>query len=124
MSNRQLRVTGSGLLTAVLVGGEPHPGLIVASSRWSLSTVTMPARVFAGTAAWWEIAASLAIAVLFAGLTIRIAARAYRSSVLHTGSRLTAVHRSCRHVVARPRGGCRRQPSRRVRPGRGLVDGS
>ncbi|MEU8924989.1 ABC transporter permease [Kitasatospora sp. NPDC048545] len=53
------------------------------------STVTMPARVFAGTAAWWEIVASLAIAALFAALTVRIAARAYRSSVLHTGSRMS-----------------------------------
>ncbi|WP_329314148.1 MULTISPECIES: ABC transporter permease [unclassified Streptomyces] len=143
--------TASGLLTAVLVGGIPHLGSIVASSGWFLvfyvigfgtvcclfaglgalasrtqdmqsataplqllitatymcsivgkgvvvtiasfvpiaSTVTMPARVFAGTAAWWEIAASLAIALAFAALTIRIAARAYRSSVLHTGSRLS-----------------------------------
>ncbi|MEU4584684.1 ABC transporter permease [Kitasatospora aureofaciens] len=53
------------------------------------ATVTMPARIFAGTAAWWEIASSLVIASLFAALTVRIAARAYRSSVLHTGSRLS-----------------------------------
>ncbi|MFH8386564.1 ABC transporter permease [Kitasatospora sp. NPDC018058] len=53
------------------------------------ATVTMPSRIFAGTAAWWEIATSLVIAALFAAVTIRIAARAYRSSVLHTGSRLS-----------------------------------
>ncbi|MEU6867110.1 ABC transporter permease [Streptomyces sp. NPDC046876] len=67
------------------------------------STVTMPARVFAGTAAWWEIAASLAIALAFAALTIRIAARAYRSSVLHTGSRLSLLA-SLRAAGAEPAG--------------------
>ncbi|MGW3041151.1 ABC transporter permease [Kitasatospora sp. NPDC001159] len=69
------------------------------------STVTMPARIFAGTAAWWEIATSLVIAALFAALTVRIAARAYRSSVLHTGSRrsLLASLRADR-AEARPTG--------------------
>ncbi|MER5639342.1 ABC transporter permease [Kitasatospora sp. NPDC002227] len=53
------------------------------------TTVTMPARIFAGHVPWWQVVCSLAGAVAFAAVTLRVAGRAYRSSVLRTGARIS-----------------------------------
>lgn len=53
-----------------------------------LSTVTMPSRALKGTATWWEVAIAVTIAVGFAVVSVRLADRAYRGSVLQLGPRL------------------------------------
>lgn len=63
--------------------------LTVASFVPVASTVTMPARLFMGTVPWWQVAASLVLALAFAVVAVALSARAYRSSVLHTGGRMS-----------------------------------
>jgi ABC-2 type transport system permease protein len=63
--------------------------LTVASFVPVTSTVTMPARLFAGSVPWWEVAVSLGLALAFAALAIGVAARIYRTSVLRTGARVS-----------------------------------
>lgn len=53
-----------------------------------LSTVTMPARIFAGTATWWQIATALIAAVVFAVLAVALAVRIYTFSILRTAGRV------------------------------------
>lgn len=53
------------------------------------SIVTMPARLAAGTAAWWEPLVSLAITAVFAYGVVVVAERIYRRSLLQTQGRLT-----------------------------------
>jgi len=50
--------------------------------------VLMPMRVAMGVAPMWQILLSLALAVVFAYLLLRFAARIYRNSVLRSGSRV------------------------------------
>jgi ABC-2 type transport system permease protein len=50
--------------------------------------VLMPMRVAMGVAPMWQILLSLALAVVFAHLLLRFAARIYRNSVLRSGSRV------------------------------------
>ncbi|QMU76113.1 ABC transporter permease [Streptacidiphilus sp. PB12-B1b] len=50
--------------------------------------VLMPMRIAMGVAPAWQIALSLALAVVFAVLLLRFAARIYRNSVLRSGSRV------------------------------------
>jgi len=79
----QLIITATYLVSVIGKGAV----LTIASFVPVASTVTMPARIFAGTAAWWEVAISLALSIGFAVLAVQVAARAYRYSVLRTGGR-------------------------------------
>lgn len=54
-----------------------------------LSSIAMPMRVIAGTAAWWEPVVALAITALAALVLIRLGARLYRNSLLRTGGRIS-----------------------------------
>jgi ABC-2 type transport system permease protein len=81
----QLIITAT-YLCAVLGKGAV---LTVASYLPVASTVAMPARLFAGGVPWWQVALALAVALAFAAVSVVVAARAYRSSVLHTGGRLS-----------------------------------
>ncbi len=62
---------------------------VVASYVPIASAITMPGRLLAGTAAWWEPVVSLGVTVAFAGLMIVAAERLYRRSLLQTGGRLS-----------------------------------
>ena len=53
------------------------------------SIVTMPARLAAGTADWWEPLVSLAVMAVFAYGIVVVAERIYRRSLLQTQGRLT-----------------------------------
>jgi ABC-2 type transport system permease protein len=63
--------------------------ITVASFLPIASTVTMPSRIFAGDVRWWEVVISLTASVAFAVASVWIADRAYASSVLKTGARLS-----------------------------------
>ena len=54
-----------------------------------LSTVTMPARIFAGTVAWWQVGVSLLAAMVFAVLSVALAVRIYTASILQSGARVS-----------------------------------
>ena len=54
-----------------------------------MSTVTMPIRLVAGTASWWEPAVATVITLVTAAVIIRIAERVYRRSIMQTGRKLT-----------------------------------
>lgn len=62
--------------------------LTVASYVPVLSSIAMPMRVIAGTAAWWEPIVALVITALAALVLIRLGARLYRNSLLRTGGRI------------------------------------
>ena len=62
---------------------------VIASYVPIASVVTMPARLLAGTAAWWEPVLSLALTLAAAAALIAIAERIYRRSLLQTGGRLS-----------------------------------
>lgn len=66
-------------------------GAIVTVSSYIpvLSTVTMPARIFAGTASWWQIAVALVAALVFAVIAVALAVRVYTSSILRTAGRIS-----------------------------------
>ncbi|GGN43402.1 hypothetical protein GCM10012285_24800 [Streptomyces kronopolitis] len=53
------------------------------------STVTMPARVLAGQAAWWEPAVALALSLAAAMGIIAVSARVYRRALLQTDRKLS-----------------------------------
>ena len=53
------------------------------------SVVTMPVRVLAGDAAWWEPVISLLILAAFACVAVLVCERAYRGALLQTGGRLS-----------------------------------
>lgn len=54
-----------------------------------LSTVTMPARIFAGTAAWLQVGVSLLAAVVFAVHSVALAVGIYTASILRSGARVS-----------------------------------
>ena len=54
-----------------------------------LSTILMPMRVLEGKADWWEPVVALLLVVAFCYLTIRLGARLYQRSVMHTSGSLT-----------------------------------
>lgn len=62
--------------------------LTIASYVPVLSSIAMPMRVIAGTAAWWEPIVALGITALAAVVLIRLGARLYRNSLLRTGGRI------------------------------------
>ncbi|WP_125772704.1 ABC transporter permease [Antribacter gilvus] len=53
------------------------------------SIVSMPVRVLAGEALWWEPAVSLVIMAAFTAASVLVCERAYRGALLQTGGRLT-----------------------------------
>lgn len=53
------------------------------------SVVTMPIRVLAGEADWWEPVISLVILAAFAGTAVLVCERAYRGALLQSGGRLS-----------------------------------
>ncbi len=53
-----------------------------------VSTISMPQRLLAGQAAWWEPLVSLAVTLAFAAGTVAVSERLYRRSILHTNRRL------------------------------------
>ncbi len=61
---------------------------VVASYVPVVSTISMPQRLLAGDAAWWEPFVSLLITLAFAFGSIVVGERLYRRSVMHTGRRL------------------------------------
>lgn len=79
------------LLVALLFLGISASGTVqvVASYVPIASVITMPARLLAGTAAWWEPIASLGVTLAFAALMIGVGERIYRRSLLQTGGRLS-----------------------------------
>lgn len=76
-----------GLLLLGLMGSGTTQ--VIASYVPIASVVTMPARLLAGTAAWWEPVLSLALTLAAAAALIAIAERIYRRSLLQTGGRLS-----------------------------------
>jgi ABC-2 type transport system permease protein len=53
-----------------------------------VSAISMPQRLLAGEAAWWEPFVSLLVTVAFAAWTMVVGERLYKRSILHTGRRL------------------------------------
>ena len=53
-----------------------------------VSAISMPQRLLAGEAAWWEPLASLLVTVAFAAWTMVVGERLYKRSIMHTGRRL------------------------------------
>lgn len=82
-------------LTTVLIGalmvGFIGDGAVrtVGSYVPIVSTVAMPQRLLAGTAAWWEPVLSLLVTLAFAALAVMVGERLYRRSVMQTQRRLT-----------------------------------
>lgn len=62
---------------------------VVASYVPILSAITMPGRVAAGEAAWWEPVVSLLLTFALAAVTILVGERLYRRSLLQTRGRVT-----------------------------------
>jgi ABC-2 type transport system permease protein len=53
-----------------------------------VSAISMPQRLLAGEAAWWEPFVSLLVTLAFAAWTMVVGERLYRRSIMHTGRRL------------------------------------
>lgn len=79
------------LVVGVLVIGLSLDGAaqVVASYVPVVSTVTMPARVMDGSAAWWEPLVAIALALISAYGITRVATRLYTRSIMATGGRLS-----------------------------------
>lgn len=54
-----------------------------------LSTILMPMRILEGETAWWEPVVALALVLVFCWFTIRIGARLYQRSVMHTSGTMS-----------------------------------
>lgn len=54
-----------------------------------LSTILMPMRILEGKTEWWEPVVALLLVIAFCYLTIRVGARLYQRSVMHTSGTLT-----------------------------------
>ena len=61
---------------------------VVASYVPVVSAISMPQRLLAGEAAWWEPFLSLLVTLAFAAWTMVVGERLYRRSIMHTGRRL------------------------------------
>ena len=79
------------LVVLVLVVGMSLSGTaqVVASYVPVVSTVTMPARIMDGSAAWWEPILAIGIAIVAAYVITRLATRLYERSIMRTGGRLS-----------------------------------
>jgi ABC-2 type transport system permease protein len=62
---------------------------VVASYVPVVSAISMPQRLLAGEAAWWEPFLSLLVTLAFAAWTMVVGERLYRRSIMHTGARLS-----------------------------------
>ncbi|MFD8500857.1 ABC transporter permease [Amycolatopsis sp. NPDC059657] len=77
-------VIGLNLMTSAPDG----QAIKIASLIPLLSPILMPGRIAAGTAALWEIAASLTLTLLAVALFTWLGAKIYQNSILRTGSRV------------------------------------
>ena len=77
------------MLVYVVSFGLSGTALTVASYVPVASVVTMPARILAGDATWWEAVLSLLIMVVFSAVTVVVGERIYRRSLLQTRGRVT-----------------------------------
>ncbi|OAH54102.1 sodium ABC transporter permease [Dietzia cinnamea] len=89
-----VQTTTSPLLTIIMIvffGGLflQDTWQVIGSYVPVMSTVTMPIRLVAGTASWWEPAVATVITLVTAAVIIRIAERVYRRSIMQTGRKLT-----------------------------------
>lgn len=89
-----VQTTTSPLLTVIMIvffGGLflQDTWQVIGSYVPIMSTVTMPIRLVAGTASWWEPAVATVITLVTAAVIIRIAERVYRRSIMQTGRKLT-----------------------------------
>ena len=89
-----VQTTTSPLLTVIMIvffGGLflQDTWQVIGSYVPIMSTVTMPIRLVAGTASWWEPAVATVITIVTAAVIIRIAERVYRRSIMQTGRKLT-----------------------------------
>lgn len=91
--NEDLQST-TPVLTTILMGamfvGIFGEGVVrvVGSYVPVVSAISMPQRLLAGEAAWWEPFVSLLVTVAFAAWTMVVGERLYKRSILHTGRRL------------------------------------
>ncbi|MEO7751799.1 MAG: ABC transporter permease [Terracoccus sp.] len=77
------------MLVYVLGFGLTGTAQVVASYVPIASVVSMPGRVLAGEAAWWEPVVSLALMGVFAALTVRVGERIYRRSLMQTRGKIS-----------------------------------
>ncbi len=84
-SSPMMGIVVAVFMTPFLVGGQWLTGV---SYMPLVSSVAMPMRIVAGSAAPWEPVVALALTVLAAWGLIRLGARLYRNSLLRTGGRL------------------------------------
>ena len=79
------------MLVGALLVGFIGDGLVrtIGSYVPIVSTVAMPQRLLAGTAAWLEPLLSLLVTLAFAALAVVVGERLYRRSVMQTQRRLT-----------------------------------
>lgn len=89
-----VQTTASPLLMIIMVaafGGMFVQDLarVIASYVPIMSVVAMPSRLAEGSAAWWEPILSLLVTALFAVVTIIVAERVYRRSLMQTGGKLS-----------------------------------
>jgi len=89
-----LQSTTAPLTTALMLVyfasfGLSGTGAVIASYVPIASVVSMPARILAGEAAWWEPVVSLGFMAAFAAVTVLVGEKVYRRSLLQTRGRLT-----------------------------------
>lgn len=79
------------LLVAVFIVGINLQGIwrTIASFVPVMSTILMPMRILEGKVEWWEPVVALLLVLGFCLLTIRLGARLYQRSLLHTSGSLT-----------------------------------
>ncbi|WP_083707424.1 ABC transporter permease [Intrasporangium flavum] len=77
------------MLVYVVSFGLSGTALTVASYVPVASVVTMPARILAGDATWWEAVLSLLVMVVFSAATVVVGERIYRRSLLQTRGRVS-----------------------------------
>jgi ABC-2 type transport system permease protein len=82
------------VLTTILMGamfvGIFGDGVVRVAASYVpvVSAISMPQRLLAGEAAWWEPFLSLLVTLAFAAWTMVVGERLYRRSIMHTGRRL------------------------------------
>ena len=81
----------SALVAVVFIVGISASGTLrtVLSFVPLTSTITMPGRIVAGQASWWEAAAALLVSAATAGLVMALAERIYRRALMQTGGKLS-----------------------------------
>ena len=115
-----LQSTTAPLTTALMLVyfasfGLSGTGAVIASYVPIASVVSMPARILAGEAAWWEPIVSLGFMAAFAAVTVLVGEKVYRRSLLQTRGRLYLAR-----GVTRPRSDAQRSGS--ALPRRTTVD--